>query len=48
MSLEIYAGKNSQIPTLRSFDDATIQRVWTDFEPYRNTHTGLSPAEHKN
>jgi S1-C subfamily serine protease len=46
MSLEIYAGKNSQIPTLRPFDDATIQRVWADFEPYRNTRAGRSP-EHK-
>lgn len=34
VTLEIYPDKNSP-PTVRPLDSATIQAVWTDFEPYR-------------
>jgi S1-C subfamily serine protease len=38
VTLEIYPDKNSP-PTVKPLDSATIQAVWSDFEPYRKALT---------
>jgi len=37
--LEIYAEKNPNTPETRAVDPATIQRVWTDFDPFRRAES---------
>jgi S1-C subfamily serine protease len=43
MTLEIYSDKNSQ-PTVKPLDAATIQAIWSDFEPYRKAQAN-PPAQ---
>jgi S1-C subfamily serine protease len=42
--LEIYSEKDPGTPEIRPVDPATIQRVWNDFEPFRQAHAAPAPA----
>jgi hypothetical protein len=33
--VELYAAKDSAEPTVKTLDPATVERIWSDFEPYR-------------
>lgn len=47
VTLEIYPDKTSP-PVVKVLDQATIQAVWTDFEPYRKSQTTLPATPPKN
>ena len=42
--LEIYSEKDPNTPESKSVDAATVQRVWNDFDPFRQAHTPPAPA----
>jgi hypothetical protein len=42
--LEIYSEKDPNIPESRAVDPATVQRVWSDFDPFRQAHPASTPA----
>ena len=42
--LEIYSEKDPGTPEIRPVDPATVQRVWSDFEPFRQAHAAPAPA----
>ncbi len=46
-TLEIYPAKDSP-PTVKPLDQATIQAIWNDFEPYRKAQSIPPPAQPKN
>jgi S1-C subfamily serine protease len=37
VTLEIYPQKDSTVPTTKALEAKTVTRVWSDFEPYRNS-----------
>lgn len=43
ITLEIFSEKDPNTPTTKTLDAATIQRVWSDFEPYRKAHPARTP-----
>jgi hypothetical protein len=47
VTLEIYPDKTSP-PIVKTLDQATIEAVWTDFEPYRKSQTTLPATPPKN
>ncbi len=44
MVLEIFSEKDPNIPEIRPVDPATVQRVWSDFEPFRQAHAAPATA----
>jgi hypothetical protein len=44
MVLEIYSEKDPNTPETRPVDAATVQRVWNDFEPFRQAHSTPATA----
>src|SRR5271163_4974211 len=46
VTMEIYSEKDASTPVSRSIDAATVQRVWEDFEPFRQAFpaAALAPA----
>jgi len=42
--LEIFSEKDPNTPESKSVDAATVQRVWNDFDPFRQAHPIPSPA----
>ncbi len=44
MTLEIFSEKDPNSPISRPIDAATVDRIWTDFEPYRKTQLAQAPA----
>jgi S1-C subfamily serine protease len=42
--LEIYSEKDPGTPETRPVDPATVQRVWSDFEPFRQAHAAPAPT----
>jgi len=36
--LEIYSEKDPNTPESKPVDAATVQRVWNDFDPFRQAH----------
>jgi hypothetical protein len=36
--LEIYSEKDPNTPETKPVDAGTVQRVWNDFDPFRQTH----------
>ena len=46
-TLEIYASKNTP-PTVKTLDQATVQAIWNDFEPYRRVQLGSASSQPKN
>ncbi|HET6932801.1 MAG TPA: S1C family serine protease [Candidatus Acidoferrum sp.] len=47
VTLEIYSEKDPNIPESRPVDPATVQRVWSDFDPFRQAHPVLPTAAAK-
>ncbi len=44
VSVEIYSEKDSTTPVSRSIDATTVQRVWEDFEPFRQAFPTPAPV----
>jgi len=42
--LEIYSEKDPNTPETKPVDAATIQRVWNDFDPFRQAHLAPAPT----
>jgi S1-C subfamily serine protease len=42
--LEIYSEKDPSTPESKPVDAATVQRVWNDFDPFRQAHPASAPA----
>jgi len=42
--LEIYSEKDPNTPESKPVDAATVQRVWNDFDPFRQAHPASAPA----
>jgi trypsin-like peptidase len=42
--LEIYSEKDPNTPESKPIDAATVQRVWNDFDPFRQAHPAPAPA----
>jgi len=42
--LEIYSEKDPNTPESKPVDAATVQRVWNDFDPFRQAHLAPAPA----
>jgi len=42
--LEIFSEKDPNTPESRPIDAATVQRVWSDFDAFRQAHPASSPA----
>jgi len=42
--LEIYSEKDPNTPETKPVDAATIQRVWNDFDPFRQAHPTPAPT----
>ena len=44
VTMEIYSEKDASTPVSRSIDAATVQRVWEDFEPFRQAFPASASA----
>jgi len=44
MTLEIFSEKDPNTPLSRPIDATTVNRVWADFEPYRQAQLARTPA----
>jgi Trypsin-like peptidase domain len=44
VTLEIYSEKDPTTPTTHAVDAATVQRIWQDFDAYRQEHPTPPPA----
>lgn len=42
--LEIYSEKDPNTPETKPVDATTVQRVWNDFDPFRQAHPAPAPA----
>lgn len=42
--LEIFSEKDPGTPESKSVDAATVQRVWNDFDPFRQAHPAPAPV----
>jgi hypothetical protein len=44
VTMEIYSEKDASTPVSRSIDATTVQRVWEDFEPFRQAFPAAASA----
>ncbi len=42
VTLELYSEKNPSAPKVHVLNDKTVERIWSDFEPYRSSHGSSS------
>jgi hypothetical protein len=43
VSVELYSEKSSEKPTFKVLNDKTVERVWSDFAPYRDAKADNRP-----